>query len=259
MHLIEPPKSRAKKSPAGVKTSVAAAPAVSSMAEQIELHADDVLGAADSENAGVPVLEDGPDDPGPPQHDDVPTMPAVGDESNRATRLSSQPAQEYPATALFTPEPMTVNRINPPQNGANREVLMKSQNENQPFDQITRQVGRIIFGDETLSEMSLRLTRIALERYNVPEIINRVPDSNSRVNGANPTGANADPFHQVACEVARIVFGDEGLSEMHLRLTRIALERYNVPEIMNRPLKTNGRNGSLEEHVPSLVIDSQLA
>jgi DNA-binding response OmpR family regulator len=82
----------------------------------------------------------------------------------------------------------------------------------QPFDEIAQAVGRIIFGDENLTEMNVRLTRIALERYNVPEM---------------------QVFDEIAPAVARIIFGDEHLMEMNVRLTRIALERYNVHEIFN--------------------------
>ena len=83
---------------------------------------------------------------------------------------------------------------------------------NQPFDEIAQAVGRIIFGDENLTDMNVRLTRIALERYNVPEM---------RV------------FDEITPAVVRIIFGDESLTDMNLRLTRIALERYNVHEMFN--------------------------
>jgi len=56
------------------------------------------------------------------------------------------------------------------------------------------------------------------------------------------------PFEMITREIARINFGDENPSEMHLRLTGIALERHHVPEIIHRPAETNGQNGSPAEH-----------
>ena len=79
-------------------------------------------------------------------------------------------------TLLFVED----NRINPPKSGAYHEMLMKNRNENQPFEMISREVTRIIFGDENLAEMPLRLTRIALERYHVPEIILGLPGANGQ-------------------------------------------------------------------------------
>lgn len=123
---------------------------------------------------------------------------------------------------------------------------MKNQtNDNSPFDKLTCEVARIIFGEDNPAEMPLRLTRLALERYNVPEIISGAPATNGFVNGSKPHGSD-EPFDCVTREVTCIIFGDEGLSEMHLRLTRIALERYNVPEIINgssTEVNGNGRNG----------------
>jgi hypothetical protein len=39
--------------------------------------------------------------------------------------------------------------------------------------------------------------------------------------------------------VSQIIFGDDKVSEMNVRLTRIALERYNVAEVLH----LNGENG----------------
>ncbi len=48
----------------------------------------------------------------------------------------------------------------------------------QAFDEISHEVARIIFGEENLTELNVRLARIALERYNVHEILNRLADAN---------------------------------------------------------------------------------
>ena len=60
--------------------------------------------------------------------------------------------------------------------------------KNKPaFDEVAQGVARIIFGDENITEMNVRLTRIALERYSVPEM---------------------QAFDEIAQGVARIIFGD---------------------------------------------------
>lgn len=51
---------------------------------------------------------------------------------------------------------------------------------------------------------------------------------------------NKPAFDEVAQGVARIIFGDENITEMNVRLTRIALERYKVSEILGRPADANG-------------------
>lgn len=86
------------------------------------------------------------------------------------------------------------------------------------LDEAARGVAQIIFGDENITDMNVRLTRIALERYNVP---------------------GTQKLDDVARGVSQIIFGDDKLSEMNVRLTRIALERYNVAEVLN----LNGANG----------------
>lgn len=78
-------------------------------------------------------------------------------------------------------------------------------------DEAARGVARIIFGDENATDMNVRLTRIALERYNVPGTQN---------------------LDEVARGVVQIIFGDDKVNDMNVRLTRIALERYNVTEVL---------------------------
>ena len=75
------------------------------------------------------------------------------------------------------------------------------------FDEVAQAVARIIFGDANLAEMNVRLTRIALERYNV---------------------AGMQSLDEIAQAVARVIFGDVNLTEMNVRLTRIALEHYSA-------------------------------
>jgi DNA-binding response OmpR family regulator len=91
-------------------------------------------------------------------------------------------------------------------------------NKKPTLDDAARGVAQIIFGDENLNDMNVRLTRIALERYNVP---------------------GTQKLDDVARGVSQIIFGDDKVSEMNVRLTRIALERYNVAEVLH----LNGENG----------------
>ena len=78
------------------------------------------------------------------------------------------------------------------------------------LDEAARGVAQIIFGDDNITDMKVRLTRIALERY------------------AGGTKTTAE----IAKGVAQIIFGDENTAEMNVRLTKIALERYNVAEVL---------------------------
>ena len=90
-------------------------------------------------------------------------------------------------------------------------------NNKPTFDEAARGVARIIFGDDNISDMNVRLTRIALEKYNVP-------------------GKSID---EVSRGVAQIIFGDDKLSDMNVRLTKIALERYNITDVLGH---VNGAN-----------------
>ncbi len=53
----------------------------------------------------------------------------------------------------------------------NRNRIMNNE-QDETFDKVVVAVVRIIFGDDNLTEMNVRLVRIALERYNVHEMIN---------------------------------------------------------------------------------------
>jgi CheY-like chemotaxis protein len=123
----------------------------------------------------------------------------------------------------------------PHENGASKdkiEMPMKNQTESPTLDKLTNEIAGIMFGDK-VCDMSLRLTRIALDRCNILEVIQQPAD-----------GSGKNPLDRVAREVAEIIFGDDKVSEMHLRLMRIALERYNVPAIINGSEEIAPRNGS---------------
>jgi DNA-binding response OmpR family regulator len=55
--------------------------------------------------------------------------------------------------------------------GRNRNRIMNNE-QDETFEKVVVAVVRIIFGDDNLTDMNIRLVRIALERYNVHEMIN---------------------------------------------------------------------------------------
>jgi hypothetical protein len=54
---------------------------------------------------------------------------------------------------------------------SNGESFMKTE-QNEVFDKLVIAVARIIFGDGNLTELNIRLVRIALERYRIHEMVN---------------------------------------------------------------------------------------
>ncbi|MFZ1073557.1 MAG: response regulator [Verrucomicrobiia bacterium] len=149
--------------------------------------------------------------PEPPQVKNGSTVPEIPND----TPPSSQP--------IPLAKQMAMQRNSQPNND-NSNLKLNMETTNKPaFDEIAQGVARIIFGDENITEMNVRLTRIALERYNVPQM---------------------QGFDEIAQVVARIIFGDENITEMNVRLTRIALERYKVSEVL-RPADSNGSSGSV--------------
>jgi DNA-binding response OmpR family regulator len=119
------------------------------------------------------------------------------------------PAQPVPLPTVSHEKPTH-------QTSESHHTTKTMETKNKPsFDEAARGVARIMFGDENISEMNVRLTRIALERYNAP-------------------GQSLD---EIARGVAQIIFGEDKISDMNVRLTRIALERYNITEVLGQ---TNG-------------------
>jgi DNA-binding response OmpR family regulator len=62
----------------------------------------------------------------------------------------------------------------------------------------------------------------------------RLPDGRNRNSVMN--NEQDETFEKVVLAVTQIIFGDDNLTDMNVRLVRIALERYNVPEIINSPV-----------------------
>ena len=107
-------------------------------------------------------------------------------------------------------------------NTTNNMETTATETKKPTIDEAARGIARIIFGDENINDMNVRLTRIALESYNV--------------HGTKDLG-------EVARHVTKIIFGDQNVTDMNVRLTRIALERYNVSEVLGISGSSNG-NGA---------------
>ena len=56
-----------------------------------------------------------------------------------------------------------------------------------------------------------------------------------------PMKTDNNTFDKIAIEVTRIIFGDENVTEMNVRLVKIALERYNVHEMVGQSAEQPGR------------------
>ena len=158
-----------------------------------------------------PGSDNGSAQPAPPEIKNELPPPTIHNEA-------PPPSQPIPLA-----KQMAMRRNSPPPNDNNLNLNMETKNK-PAFDEVAQGVARIIFGDENITEMNVRLTRIALERYNV---------------------LGMQSFDEVARGVARIIFGDENVTDMNVRLTRIALERYNVAELLGRSADGNGSVGQV--------------
>ena len=156
---------------------------------------------------------------------DKPVEPAL---SEPKAEIKAEPQKIELPKAETIPAPKVEPPVQPialPTKPPEKTTHIKSQQTNKTmetnnkpsFDEAARGVARIIFGDDNISDMNVRLTKIALERYNVP-------------------GKSID---EVSRGVAQIIFGEDKLSDMNVRLTRIALESYKITEVLGH---TNGSN-----------------
>jgi hypothetical protein len=153
--------------------------------------------------------------PVPVEVHDVKPEPAPAQEPEPQPAPMPAQAEAKPAEAPAETETPSLSPVTEPQH-----TTHTMENNKMPtLDDAARGVARIIFGDENISDMNVRLTRIALERYNVP---------------------GTQKLDDVARGVSQIIFGDDKVSEMNVRLTRIALERYNVADVLH----LNGANGA---------------
>ncbi|HEY1663421.1 MAG TPA: response regulator [Verrucomicrobiae bacterium] len=151
----------------------------------------------------LPVKTNGSTQPGPL------SFPPATEEIKETMTQTENPAMDIPLAAAALQLPNVIpfpSDPEPKQQTTNMETKPKP-----TFEEATRGVARIIFGDDNINDMNVRLTRIALERYNV-----------------SGTQNTDDIARGVAC----IIFGDDKISDMNVRLTRIALESYNIAEVL---------------------------
>ncbi len=86
----------------------------------------------------------------------------------RAASISKVLSPPSSAPSLDETGTLNVNRL---AGSRNRNSIMNNE-QDEAFEKVVVAVVRIIFGDDNLTEMNVRLVRIALERYNVHEVIN---------------------------------------------------------------------------------------
>ena len=86
----------------------------------------------------------------------------------RAASVSKVLSPPSSAPSLNETGTLNVNRL---AGSRNRNSIMNNE-QDEAFEKVVVAVVRIIFGDDNLTEMNVRLVRIALERYNVHEVIN---------------------------------------------------------------------------------------
>jgi len=111
---------------------------------------------------------------------DMPAMPALsvapqvalpGTAASAKPRAANIPKVMTPlsvAPALGESGTLNVSKLS---GSRNRNRIMNNE-QDEAFEKVVVAVVRIIFGDDNLTEMNVRLVRIALERYNVHEVIN---------------------------------------------------------------------------------------
>ena len=101
----------------------------------------------------------------------APSIPALNLASSvkpRAASVSKVLPPASSAPSLNETGTLNVNRLS---GSRNRNSIMNNE-QDEAFEKVVVAVVRIIFGDDNLTEMNVRLVRIALERYNVHEMIN---------------------------------------------------------------------------------------
>jgi hypothetical protein len=86
----------------------------------------------------------------------------------RATNFSKAMLPLSVAPSLGETGTLNVSKLS---GSSNRNRIMNNE-QDEAFEKVVVAVVRIIFGDDNLTEMNVRLVRIALERYNVHEVIN---------------------------------------------------------------------------------------
>jgi hypothetical protein len=105
---------------------------------------------------------------GRPKSPEIPSVPLPSTRS-RAMDIPKKGVPQLPSPQKVADDGMiSGNRLS---GGRKRNSIMNNE-QDETFEKVVVAVVRIIFGDDNLTDMNVRLVRIALERYNVPEIIN---------------------------------------------------------------------------------------
>ncbi len=137
---------------------------------------------------------------------------------------TEDPGDAVPANEISPEKLAGIEITNQETSPNNKELNMIMENKhNEPLDKIAQAVAQIMFGDKNVTELNARLTRIALERFDI-----------------QPT----ESLDKIAQAVTRIMFGDNNVTELNVRLTRIALERYNIQETTNSRLTNTDSTGN---------------
>jgi len=163
---VIPPPSRAQPKPAPAPEPVIPKlapppPPVLKSAPPVQLPAQNGNGNGKSRSSAPPPPSLSSAPPVAPIKLGSPVKSRSTDYSKGITPLSSAPSLGETGT-------LNVNRLS---GSRNRNSIMNNE-QDEAFEKVVIAVVRIIFGDDNLTEMNVRLVRIALERYNVHEVIN---------------------------------------------------------------------------------------
>jgi hypothetical protein len=148
----------------------------------------------------------------------------------------STTAAKHTCHPEISPQPSIImNETIPPSNGKPpgnispdlQNLGSSTSDDSRPaFDKVTQAATSLIFGTGPLPELNVRLVRIALEHYQVHELVGH----QNRSRSANGDGGPASD--KVAQAVTRLIFGTDLLPELNVRLVHIALEHYTENQLV---------------------------
>jgi len=165
-----PPPEIPKPAPPTLKAAPAVSrPAPAAKAPPPELKSAPPIAIGPAKNGNGKSRETAP--PPPAELSSAPPLPALNlSSSSRPRAASVAKVLPPPSQAPVLGESGTLN-VNRLSGSRKRNNIMNNEQE-EAFEKVVLAVVRIIFGDDNLTEMNIRLVRIALERYNVHEVIN---------------------------------------------------------------------------------------
>jgi DNA-binding response OmpR family regulator len=92
--------------------------------------------------------------------------------STETAGMDTSPSPESPGAPPTSPPEAMPSASKADSDNRRQNNIMNSE-QNTPFDKIVLEVAKIIFGDNNLTDLNLRLVRMALERHNIHEMLNR--------------------------------------------------------------------------------------